>query len=1348
MSEELQEHYRNARSKTQARCHPKGQSEHPGPEKCCHHQRCNSSISPKSGSTEFHSTYLKRPTSHTLRPHNLNEKTYKKDLLIQGEESRRREKFKQSTEPQAQKGAIYKVFKQSDKEEHYNILGYGEELAHGSEIDWQVGLGHKDKTDYEGDGSLDPLSGFYNENNKEMSGVAGRLQTKRKEGQKTEVGGKMGSIIKPVDCHFAMKSTTYSRYEQIRHKDEINLKKTRVPVKSSHNMFSGEMFSNEFYPNHIYTNGISTDDLSPGRTDVATLFPDICDAGEALADVEGFSDCDLFENIEPSWISDTEEVEDHEGAMTLSVKNCLKSSSESLSTFEEDDGEKAEEQSQTNHMDTNSQIFENSQDSVHLDKSEKEAESLSEISHNTSYSNSSLCSSESETTFDKLDKTETRTNQDRPETQQAVSPHSRSADLPTFEPDLQCASSATALKSEEVTSLQMQEDHCNGQKEDRLEVQGSPSILSTEKPEPLTEEHVYEEPQFQIKDFLQSNKYLMTRSISMEAPTNRLDPFCTSVSRKHRLMLHPQSHYKHNHFLGDSLPALSGSLGCLSSGIPGPPVMDIPPPFELSSITKRPIRKSTPALPNEVTACSRKPDFGFKRYFLPLRFLRKTEKRSDSRTSRSSSESSPQGSCKKLHLIRQCAGSPELHRAHDYSLPSSPSSVHLPKTLLRQSVHNNVLSATPNSWGMLGLEPDDLVHSILVQPLTLSKPRSFSSPNVDSSVYENVLNTSPHYENIQVRLLTPSSPNLRNLSSANDIDGYVDMSSLPGFQSKSLSAEQETESAYTTCSPLIRSDGTVSVSLGVVNTKEREKNATKGLTVNCSRTFYTVKELLDSETQHVKTLKLLNETIDADKQLKKLWNNIPAIYTLHLDLQAQLESCIKEWHQKEGIADIFLSKKAEFSVFSSYISDYDQKIKTMEQMEDTLDITTLKQQLLQVIVRVLQYHMLLTDYMKNLSQNSKELEDTKAAQLMVSGVTDYTKNSLKNEADLLRLVHIEHSVQGLKNLLQPGRVFVKEGTLMKVSRKYKQPRHLFLMSDILLYTYPQQDGKYRLINTLALTEMEVTKLLIENTQNGLKIEVKDITITLLASSCIERDDWFVTLNRTIADLGSVLAVPAGGYEVDKSVACLGENAPPLVSVSQVAVCMNCPVQFSLTHRRHHCHACGKVVCRDCCRNKVPLKYMKNRKAKVCDKCYSELCKNEGDVSMLIESSSRPLSTVFQNIHPTSLWKSRRGHASFSQVTGSEGDMSGTLQRSRNSKRSWKSLWFLLKDKVLYTYPQPEERLACESLPLMGFTVRSESEGESSVFQLYHDSTLFYTFRAQDTHTAQRWVSAMEEATVL
>lgn len=45
-----------------------------------------------------------------------------------------------------------------------------------------------------------------------------------------------------------------------------------------------------------------------------------------------------------------------------------------------------------------------------------------------------------------------------------------------------------------------------------------------------------------------------------------------------------------------------------------------------------------------------------------------------------------------------------------------------------------------------------------------------------------------------------------------------------------------------------------------------------------------------------------------------------------------------------------------------------------------------------------------------------------------------------------------------------------------------------------------------------------------------------------------------------------------------------------------------------------------------------------------------------------------------------------------QVTVSEeGSISGSLQRTKKSKRSWKRLWFLLKDKVLYTYRAQEVR---------------------------------------------------------
>ncbi|MGH0147777.1 UNVERIFIED_CONTAM: hypothetical protein FKN15_033898 [Acipenser sinensis] len=213
--------------------------------------------------------------------------------------------------------------------------------------------------------------------------------------------------------------------------------------------------------------------------------------------------------------------------------------------------------------------------------------------------------------------------------------------------------------------------------------------------------------------------------------------------------------------------------------------------------------------------------------------------------------------------------------------------------------------------------------------------------------------------------------------------------------------------------------------------------------------------------------------------------------------------------------------------------------------------------------------------------------------------------------------------------------------------------------------------------------------------------------------------------------------------------CLGEKPPTLVPVSHVMMCMNCASDFSLTLRRHHCHACGKIVCRSCSRNKCPLKYLKDRLAKVCDQCYTELkkrgveCPTPGD-NLLSRSSGRPLSAVFQSIHPTALWKQRKNPSALTKVAASaEGSsMNGPLRRCKRNKRHWKNLWFVIKDKVLYTYTTSEDKVATESLPLLGFTVKLPGKVEGGmepalVFQLYHKKTLYYTFQSEDAYTAQR-----------
>ncbi|XP_051272244.1 FYVE, RhoGEF and PH domain-containing protein 5-like isoform X2 [Dicentrarchus labrax] len=860
-----------------------------------------------------------------------------------------------------------------------------------------------------------------------------------------------------------------------------------------------------------------------------------------------------------------------------------------------------------------------------------------------------------------------------------------------------------------------------------------------------------------------------------------------------------------------------------SSGLSTPTsVVDIPPPFDLAYITKRPITKSSPSLfmEGDSSEKNRKKKSSIKR-FLMLKFRRKTESKSvvdvNPSSFKSSAESSHHMPSRLLDLDRHSlSSSPHLNLRSAFKPHVSPELAS--KFLLYNDSKRKGSSMAFLNRSVVRVESFEDRSRVPFTPLPLTKPRSISFPNANTSDYENVPAISSDYENLQVPQRRPvrqtpftgffDRPS-RALSSANDTDGYVDMSSLPGFRSKTQTSEQETESAYTeaynVCSVAVAPQ-TVSVGdAGGETAGEDDQGRTseeeEGGADNYdrqpdgrSRAFYIAKELVDTERLHVKALKLLQEDFREavgaavgdegelvldEERLREILNELPDIYTLHRRILNELENRIRHWEESQRIADIFLSRKAEFLVFTTYIGHYDRSMSLLEdscrtspafaaivhQFEESPagEKVSLKHQLLQVIVRVAQYRMLLTDYLNNLSPDSKEYEDTQAAVAVVSDIADQANDSIKHGENLLRLVNIEYSVRGQRDLLQPGRVFVKEGTLMKVSRKSRQPRHLFLMNDVLLYTYPQQDGKYRLKNTLPLTGLKVSKPIIENVQNALRIEGTDISITLSASSFIEREDWFYTLSRTVTEhaRGSVAFNSCSGEPRDRLRLSLGEKAPTLVPVSQVMMCMNCTSDFSLTLRRHHCHGCGRIVCRSCSRNRYPLKYMKDRMAKVCDHCYSELKKRGGDVSALSgkssprpNRSSRPLSAVFQNIHPPNIWRHRKGTASFTQVTLSEeGSISGSLQRSKKSKRSWKRLWFLLKDKVLYTYRAQEEKVASESLPLLGFTVKlpDKQEGEeeeASIFQLYHKNTLYYTFKAVDNYTAQRWVNAMEEATVL
>ncbi len=122
-----------------------------------------------------------------------------------------------------------------------------------------------------------------------------------------------------------------------------------------------------------------------------------------------------------------------------------------------------------------------------------------------------------------------------------------------------------------------------------------------------------------------------------------------------------------------------------------------------------------------------------------------------------------------------------------------------------------------------------------------------------------------------------------------------------------------------------------------------------------------------------------------------------------------------------------------------------------------------------------------------------------------------------------------------------------------------------------------------------------------------------------ASTQAERDAWVAVLKRAVDDDHNRRATFASAVTYEcADPGKLGESAPIWVPDVRVTMCQRCHVDFTILIRRHHCRACGKVVCSECSDNRAPLKFKNYEAVRVCDQCYDELFASECNIDRLSE----------------------------------------------------------------------------------------------------------------------------------
>ncbi|NXI95333.1 FGD2 protein, partial [Psophia crepitans] len=189
---------------------------------------------------------------------------------------------------------------------------------------------------------------------------------------------------------------------------------------------------------------------------------------------------------------------------------------------------------------------------------------------------------------------------------------------------------------------------------------------------------------------------------------------------------------------------------------------------------------------------------------------------------------------------------------------------------------------------------------------------------------------------------------------------------------------------------------------------------------------------------------------------------------------------------------------------------------------------------------------------------------------------------------------------------------------------------------------------------------------------------------------------------------------------------LGRRAPQWVRDNLVTMCMRCKEPFNaITRRRHHCRACGYVVCARCSDYRAELQYDRNRPNRVCQECYVFLTGHvvpedrEGKHKGILEKEA-------------------------AEVSGKSLLCSSLQMLDKNGKGGTRG-WFVIPQDdplVLYIYAAPQDVRAHTSIPLLGYQVRDLPQGDSRhQFQLAQ-SRQVYTFVADTEELKRRWMRAM------
>ncbi|KAM4749645.1 FYVE, RhoGEF and PH domain-containing protein 4-like [Rhinophrynus dorsalis] len=396
--------------------------------------------------------------------------------------------------------------------------------------------------------------------------------------------------------------------------------------------------------------------------------------------------------------------------------------------------------------------------------------------------------------------------------------------------------------------------------------------------------------------------------------------------------------------------------------------------------------------------------------------------------------------------------------------------------------------------------------------------------------------------------------------------------------------------------------------------------------------------------------------------------------------------------------------------------------------------------MLEPVQRIPRYEMLLKDYLRKLPEDSLDRRDAEKSLELISTAATHSNTAIRKTENLKKLLLVYEMLGEEEDIVNPSNELIKEGQILKLAARNTtaQERYLFLFNHMLLYCVPKFSlvgTKYSVRTRIGLEGMKVVQTQNDDYPHTFQISGKERTLELQASSEQDKEGWIKALQTTIEEVQQknetfkiAIAKELEEAPAEVSRAELGLRAPRWIRDNEVTMCMKCKEQFNaLTRRRHHCRACGYVVCWKCSDYKAPLEYDGGKMNKVCKDCFH----------------------ILRGCMDSEEKEKKRGILEIESAEVSGNSVICSFLQYNEKSKPWQKVWCVIPKNealVLYMYGAPQDVKAQATIPLLGYTVEESARCSDfpHSFKMTQSKSV-HNFSADTEELKQKWLRVINLA---